>query len=143
MLTSPRVYCAMARDRLFFQRWLKCILYSKRGFAFIAGAVWSAAAPSPQLWQLLTYVVSSAGLLALAAALIFGYRRRAPDAGAVPRAAMLHAFTILTPPPPSPEPIVTQPYARASDSASSRRRPAYLLASEGRAFRSSKQLEEE
>ena len=83
MLTSPRVYFAMARDGLFFQR-LAVVhpRFKTPAFAVIAGASWSMLlAISGTFEQLLTYVVFVGWIFyALAAASIFVYRRRAPDA---------------------------------------------------------------
>jgi APA family basic amino acid/polyamine antiporter len=83
MLTSPRVYFAMARDGLFFQR-LAVVhpRFKTPAFAVIAGAIWSMLlAISGTFEQLLTYVVFVGWIFyALAAASIFVYRRRAPDA---------------------------------------------------------------
>jgi len=83
MLTSPRVYYAMARDRLFFQRLAEVHpRFKTPAFAVIAGAVWSVIlAVTGTFEQLLTYVVFVGWIFyALAAASIFVYRRRAPEA---------------------------------------------------------------
>jgi APA family basic amino acid/polyamine antiporter len=83
MLTSPRVYYAMARDGLFFRRLAEVHpRFKTPAFAVIAGAVWSIVlAVSGTFDQLLTYVVFVGWIFyALAAASIFVYRRRAPDA---------------------------------------------------------------
>jgi APA family basic amino acid/polyamine antiporter len=83
MLTSPRVYYAMARDGLFFRRLAEVHpRFKTPAFAVIAGAVWSIVlAISGTFDQLLTYVVFVGWIFyALAAASIFVYRRRAPDA---------------------------------------------------------------
>lgn len=83
MLTSPRVYYAMARDRLFFHRLAEVHpRFRTPAFAIIAGAVWSAIlALSGTFEQLLTYVVFIGWIFyALAAASIFVYRRRWPEA---------------------------------------------------------------
>ena len=83
MLTSPRVYYAMARDRLFFQRLAEVHpRFQTPAFAVIAGAAWSAVlALTGTFEQLLTYVVFIGWIFyALAAASVFVYRRRAPDA---------------------------------------------------------------
>ncbi|MDQ3256992.1 MAG: amino acid permease [Acidobacteriota bacterium] len=83
MLTSPRVYYAMARDRLFFQRLAEVHpRFRTPAFAVIAGAVWSAIlAVTGTFEQLLTYVVFIGWIFyALAAASIFVYRRRMPEA---------------------------------------------------------------
>ena len=83
MLTSPRVYYAMARDGLFFRKLAEVHpRFQTPAFAVIAGAVWSIVlAISGTFDQLLTYVVFVGWIFyALAAASIFVYRRRAPDA---------------------------------------------------------------
>jgi APA family basic amino acid/polyamine antiporter len=83
MLTSPRVYYAMARDGLFFRKLAEVHpRFKTPAFAVIAGAVWSIVlAISGTFDQLLTYVVFVGWIFyALAAASIFVYRRRAPDA---------------------------------------------------------------
>ncbi len=83
MLTAPRVYYAMARDRLFFQRLAEVHpRFKTPAFAIIAGAVWSIIlAVTGTFEQLLTYVVFIGWIFyALAAASIFIYRRRQPDA---------------------------------------------------------------
>lgn len=83
ILTSPRVYYAMARDGLFFRKLAEVHpRFKTPAFAVIAGAVWSIVlAISGTFDQLLTYVVFVGWIFyALAAASIFVYRRRAPDA---------------------------------------------------------------
>jgi len=83
MLASPRVYYAMARDRLFFQRLGEVHRRFKTpAFAILAGAVWSAIlAVTGTFEQLLTYVVFIGWIFyALAAASIFVYRKRMPEA---------------------------------------------------------------
>lgn len=83
MLTSPRVYYAMARDGLFFRKLAEVHpRFKTPAFAVMAGAVWSIVlAISGTFDQLLTYVVFVGWIFyALAAASIFVYRRRAPDA---------------------------------------------------------------
>ncbi|MCA1601499.1 MAG: amino acid permease, partial [Acidobacteria bacterium] len=83
MLTSPRVFYAMARDGIFFQRLAEVHpRFKTPAFAIIAGAVWSAVlAATGTFDQLLTYVVFIGWIFyALAAASIFVYRRRMPDA---------------------------------------------------------------
>jgi APA family basic amino acid/polyamine antiporter len=82
MLSSPRVYYAMARDRLFFQRLAEVHpRFQTPAFAVIAGAVWSAIlAVTGTFEQLLTYVIFIGWIFyALAAASIFVYRRRMPE----------------------------------------------------------------
>ncbi|MBA3385760.1 MAG: amino acid permease, partial [Chthoniobacterales bacterium] len=81
-LSSPRVYYAMARDRLFFQRLAEVHpRFQTPAFAVIAGAVWSAIlAVTGTFEQLLTYVIFIGWIFyALAAASIFVYRRRMPE----------------------------------------------------------------
>ncbi|CAN5732294.1 amino acid permease [soil metagenome] len=83
MLTSTRVYYAMARDRLFFLRMAQVHPQFKTpAFAIIAGAVWSIIlAVTGTFEQLLTYVVFIGWIFyALASASIFVYRRRIPEA---------------------------------------------------------------
>ena len=82
MLTAPRVYYAMARDGLFFEKLAQ--VHPKLQtpmFAIIAGAVWSAIlAASGTFDQLLTYVVFIGWIFyALAAASVLVYRKREPD----------------------------------------------------------------
>lgn len=84
MLTSPRVYYAMARDGLFFKQVAE--VHSRFGtpaFAIIVAAAWSAVlAVSGTFEQLLTYVVFIGwSFYAVAAASIFIYRKRMPDTG--------------------------------------------------------------
>jgi APA family basic amino acid/polyamine antiporter len=83
MLNSPRVYYAMAKDRLFFRALAE--VHPKFGtpaFAIAAAGVWSVLlAASGTFEQLLTYVVFIGWIFyALAAASIFIYRRREPNA---------------------------------------------------------------
>ncbi len=83
MLASPRVYYAMARDRLFFQRLGEVHgRFKTPAFAILAGAVWSAIlAVTGTFEQLLTYVVFIGWIFyALGAASIFVYRKRLPEA---------------------------------------------------------------
>jgi APA family basic amino acid/polyamine antiporter len=83
VLTSPRVYYAMAMDGLFFKRLSEVHpRFGTPAFAIIAGSVWSAAlALSGTFTQLLTLVVFSGWIFyALAAASIFVYRKRMPSA---------------------------------------------------------------
>jgi len=82
MLSSPRVYYAMARDGLFFQRLAEVHpRFQTPAFAVIAGALWSAIlAVTGTFEQLLTYVIFIGWIFyALGAASIFVYRRRMPD----------------------------------------------------------------
>jgi APA family basic amino acid/polyamine antiporter len=78
MLTSPRVYYAMSRDGLFFQRLAEVHpRFGTPAFAIAAGASWSMLlALSGTFDQLLTFVVFSGWIFyGLAAASIFVYRR--------------------------------------------------------------------
>jgi APA family basic amino acid/polyamine antiporter len=82
VLTSPRVYYAMATDGLFFKRLAEVHpRFGTPAFAIIAGSLWSAVlAMSGTFAQLLTLVVFSGWIFyALAAASIFVYRKRHPD----------------------------------------------------------------
>ncbi|HKZ00967.1 MAG TPA: amino acid permease, partial [Pyrinomonadaceae bacterium] len=82
MLTAPRVYYAMARDGLFFQKLaLVHPQFNTPAFAIVSGAAWSAVlAITGTFEQLLTYVVFIGWFFyALAAASIFVYRRQLPE----------------------------------------------------------------
>lgn len=82
VLTSPRVYYAMARDRVFFHRLAEVHpRFKTPAFAVLAGSAWAAIlAATGTFEQLLTYVVFTGWLFyALGAASIFIYRRSAPD----------------------------------------------------------------
>lgn len=114
ILTSPRVYYAMARDGLFFNRLSEVHpRFGTPAFAVIAAAAWSAVlAASGTFEQLLTYVIFIGWIFyALAAASVFIYRRRAtpPSSYRVPgypftplvfiaAAAVLVVNTIITQP---------------------------------------------
>jgi APA family basic amino acid/polyamine antiporter len=82
-LTLPRLFFAMARDRVFFAR-LAAVhpRFDTPAAAILWTAVWSAVLVlSGSFEQLLTYVVFMSWLwFALAALAIFAYRRRVPDA---------------------------------------------------------------
>ncbi|HKP87586.1 MAG TPA: amino acid permease [Blastocatellia bacterium] len=81
VLTSPRVYYAMAADGLFFKRLAEVHpRFGTPAFAIIAGSLWAAVlAMSGTFTQLLTYVVFSGWIFyALAAASVFIYRKRQP-----------------------------------------------------------------
>ena len=83
MLTTPRMYFAMARDGLFFQR--LAVVHPRLGtpaVAIAAIAVWSAMlAVSGTFEQLLTYVVFTAWIFyALGGLSVFALRRREPNA---------------------------------------------------------------
>jgi APA family basic amino acid/polyamine antiporter len=82
-LTTPRMYYAMARDGVFFQR-LAAVhpRFETPAFAVVAIAVWSILlAATGTFEQLLTYVVFTGWVFyALGAVSIFVYRRRSPNA---------------------------------------------------------------
>jgi APA family basic amino acid/polyamine antiporter len=83
VLTSPRVYYAMARDGLFFKRLAEVHpRFGTPAFAVMVAAAWSAVlAASGTFEQLLTYVVFTSWIFyALACACVFVYRRREPNA---------------------------------------------------------------
>ncbi|HXG65941.1 MAG TPA: amino acid permease [Blastocatellia bacterium] len=80
-LTSPRVYYAMAQDKLFFQKLAEVHpRFHTPAFAVVAASLWAAAlAATGTFRDLLTYVVFTGWLFyALGAASIFIYRRREP-----------------------------------------------------------------
>jgi basic amino acid/polyamine antiporter, APA family len=82
VLTSPRVYYAMATDGLFFKQLAEVHpRFGTPAFAIIAGSLWSAVlAMSAKFNELLTLVVFSGWIFyALAAASIFVYRKRQPS----------------------------------------------------------------
>jgi basic amino acid/polyamine antiporter, APA family len=83
VLTTPRMYYAMARDRLFFQR--LAVVHPRFGtpaFAIVTLAVWSALlAASGTFEQLLTYAVFTGWIFyGLGALAVFAFRRTLPDA---------------------------------------------------------------
>jgi basic amino acid/polyamine antiporter, APA family len=83
ILTAPRVFYAMARDGVFFKRLAEVHpRFGTPAFAVISAALWAAVlASSGTFEQLLTYVVFIGWIFyAIAAASIFVYRKRAPDA---------------------------------------------------------------
>ena len=83
MLTSPRVYFAMARDGLFFRSLANIHpRFGTPAVAVLAGAVGAALlAVSGTFEQLLTYVVFAGWIFyGLGGAAIFIYRRREPEA---------------------------------------------------------------
>ncbi len=83
LLTTPRMYFAMARDGVFFERLASVHpRFGTPAFAVIALAVWSAVlAMSGTFEQLLTYVVFAGWIFyGLGAMAVFVYRRRQPDA---------------------------------------------------------------
>jgi APA family basic amino acid/polyamine antiporter len=82
MLTAPRMYFAMARDGVFFER--LAIVHRRFGtpaFAVVAIATWSAFyAATGTFEQLLTYVVFAGWIFyGLGALAVFVYRRRQPN----------------------------------------------------------------
>ena len=82
ILTSSRVYYAMARDGLFFQKLAEVHpRFRTPAFAVIAGSVWAAIlAVTGTFQQLFTYTVFTGWLFyGIAAASIFVYRRKRPD----------------------------------------------------------------
>ena len=82
-LTLPRLFYAMARDRLFFARLAEVHpRFGTPAWAILGTAAWSSILVlSGTFEQLLTYVVFMSWLwFALAALAIFAYRRREPDA---------------------------------------------------------------
>ncbi len=83
LLTTPRLYYAMARDGVFFARLATVdARFGTPVFAIVSLAVWSAVlAVSGTFEQLLTYVVFAGWIFyGLGALSIFVYRRRAPNA---------------------------------------------------------------
>ncbi len=83
VLTAPRVYYAMAKDGLFFKKLSEVHpRFGTPAFAVIAVATWAAIlAISGTFEQLLTYVIFIGWIFyALAAASVFVYRKRNPDA---------------------------------------------------------------
>ena len=81
--TSPRVYFAMAEDRVFFARLAEVHpRFGTPAFAIVAGAAWAMLlAATGTFQQLLTYVVFAGWIFyALGAASVFVFRRRDPDA---------------------------------------------------------------
>ena len=83
VLTCPRVYYAMANDGLFFRKLAEVHpRFGTPAFAIIAGSLWaSVLALAGTFTELLTYVIFSGWIFyGLAAATIFVYRKRIPDA---------------------------------------------------------------
>jgi APA family basic amino acid/polyamine antiporter len=83
VMTSPRVYFAMARDGLFFKRISEVHpRFGTPALAIVVSSAWAAVlAATGTFEQLLTYVVFTGWIFyALGAAAIFHYRRRHPDA---------------------------------------------------------------
>ena len=82
-LTAPRVYFAMARDRVFFHRLADVHpRFGTPAFAIVASSAWAILlAATGTFEQLLTYVVFAGWIFyALGAMSIFVYRRRRPAA---------------------------------------------------------------
>ena len=82
-LTAPRVYFAMAQDKLFFGRLAEVHpRFGTPAFAIIASSAWAAVlAVTGTFEQLLTYVVFAGWIFyALGAMSIFVYRRKLPTA---------------------------------------------------------------
>jgi len=82
VLTSTRVYYAMANDGLFFRKLAEVHpRFGTPAFAIIAGSIWSSIlAFSGSFTDLLTYVVFCGWIFyGLSAATIFVYRRRTPE----------------------------------------------------------------
>jgi basic amino acid/polyamine antiporter, APA family len=82
-LTAPRVYYAMARDGVFFPRLAEVHpRFGTPAFAVISSSIWAAVlAWTGTFGQLLTYVVFVGWIFySLAAASVFVYRKRAPNA---------------------------------------------------------------
>jgi APA family basic amino acid/polyamine antiporter len=97
-LNAPRVYYAMARDGVFFARLSRVHpRFGTPAFAIAAGGIWSAVlAASGTFDQLLTYVVFIGWIFyALAAASIFVYRKRLPDAARPYRVPMYPLTPLL------------------------------------------------
>lgn len=94
ILTSPRVYYAMANDGVFFRKLAEVHpRFKTPAFAVIAGCAWSAVlAASGTFEQLLTYVIFTGWIFyGMGAAAVFVYRRREPDA---PRAYRVPGYPI-------------------------------------------------
>jgi basic amino acid/polyamine antiporter, APA family len=82
ILTSSRVYYAMAKDGLFFQKLAEVHpRFRTPAFAVISGSVWAAIlAVTGTFQQLFTYTVFTGWMFyGIAAASIFVYRRKRPD----------------------------------------------------------------
>jgi APA family basic amino acid/polyamine antiporter len=82
-LTAPRLYYAMARDGLFFQRLAEVSpRFGTPAVAIVASSIWAMIlAATGTFEQLLTYVIFMGWVFfALATTAIFTYRRREPNA---------------------------------------------------------------
>ena len=83
VLTCPRVYFAMANDGLFFRKLAEVHpRFGTPAIAIVAGSLWAAILSlAGNFTELLTYVVFCGWIFyGLAAATIFVYRKRLPDA---------------------------------------------------------------
>ena len=83
VLTCPRVYYAMANDGLFFRKLAEVHpRFGTPAFAIVAGSVWATVlAVAGTFTELFTYVVFCGWIFyGLAAATIFVYRKRLPEA---------------------------------------------------------------
>jgi APA family basic amino acid/polyamine antiporter len=81
-LTAPRVFYAMAEDRLFFRKLAEIHpRFRTPALAIVAGGIWAAILSCIGTFQqLLTYAIFAAWIFyALAAASIFVYRRKMPN----------------------------------------------------------------
>lgn len=82
LLSTPRVFFAMARDRLFFRRLAEVHpRFRTPAFAVVAAGIWSAALACLGSFQsLFTYVIFTGWIFyGLGAAAIFVYRRKLPN----------------------------------------------------------------
>ena len=82
-LTAPRLYFAMARDRVFFAKLAEVHpRFGTPAFSIVASSLWAMLlAVTGTFEQLLTYVVFVGWIFyALGALAVFAYRRREPDA---------------------------------------------------------------
>jgi APA family basic amino acid/polyamine antiporter len=101
-MTAPRVYFAMAQDKLFFARLASVHpRFGTPAFAIGVSSIWAALlAVTGTFQQLLTYVIFAGWLFyALGAMSIFVYRRRAPNAArpfSVPGYPITPALFILS-----------------------------------------------
>ncbi|HVT38497.1 MAG TPA: amino acid permease [Gemmatimonadaceae bacterium] len=94
VLTTPRMYFAMARDRVFFERLARVHpRFGTPAFAILAIALWAALlAATGTFEQLLTYVIFAGWIFyALGALSVFVYRRRQPN---TPRAFRVPGYPV-------------------------------------------------